>query len=251
MDTRLHAISDADKLFYYLFSDEESCSVFLELSLCRKVNGASLKEALRKTLRRFPNFRQRPVLDGEGHLFTVDHAEDAEVYPYDPDCCDFAMTDTKGFLFRVMYTDRKVMVSVFHAVCDGMGLYLFARTLLYHYFRLEGHEIAFREGDILTEEMTPDPSETADPFTLYPEVNASARPAFQMTNHERVFRLPETRGNARGNAIHRRYRFVLDAEKLLSLSRRAETTLDAYFNLLVARTIHTHYDTQGLLVTAS
>ena len=83
MADRLHKVHDIDKLFYYFFSENETNNIVFRLVLRGKIDKFILKKALNQTIRRFPNFRQTPVVDQEGNLFTVDNDREADVYPYD------------------------------------------------------------------------------------------------------------------------------------------------------------------------
>ena len=248
MDNPYRTVSDADKLFYYLFSEEESCSILLNFTLRVPVNKVHLKKAVNEALKRYPNFRQTPVLDRDGYLYTKDNDQEAEVYPYDPDPVDFGTKDTNGYLFRVMFMGKRLWISVFHSVCDGRGLYMFARTLLYYYFTFGGCNIANPGHFILTEEVPSDPTEMADPFAYHKEFNPSAHPAFERKTDNPVFKLPEEVKGVDKCEYHRKFQYILNTKKFLELAHQAETSFDAYFNLLVAKTIHDSYDTKGKLI---
>ena len=248
MADKLHPINDVNKLFYYFFSEKESCSIVMNISLSAPVKPAVLKKALNFSLLRYPNFRQMPVIDKEGHLFTMDNDKEADVYPYDPDAAELGSSETKGFLFRVMHMGKKIWISVFHGVCDGKGLYMFARTLIYNYFILQGRRLSNEGGQILTLDVKEDPSEMADPFKHYPEINSSAKPVFNRRKDHKVFCLPEEPLGVDKCGFHRMFQFVLDKEKLLGLAHEAWTTLDAYFNLLVAKSIRESYNTDDRVI---
>ncbi|MBQ9157558.1 MAG: hypothetical protein IJ137_12370 [Eubacterium sp.] len=247
MERRLNEIYDADKLFYYYFSENESCNLVLRLVLKERIDQSILKKALNRTLKRYPNFRQKPVLDSEGYLYSVDNDLEAEVYPYDPDPVNFGTRDTNGYLFRVMYEGSTLWISVFHGVCDGRGYMMFARTLLYYYLTLAGHPVRNEEGRILTEDVPADHTEMADPFDIPLEREAAANP-FKPTGEENIFLIPGDKKGIDECRHYSLYRYVLDADKLVSFAREAGCTVDTYFHLLMAKMIRENYDTGGKMI---
>ena len=237
-----------DQLFYYLFSEEESCCIVMHFELKVPINKLLLKKAVNAAIRRYPNFRQKPVLDKNGFLYTVENDQEADIYPYDPDPVEFGTKDTNGYLFRVMHMGKKLWISAFHSICDGRGMYMFARTLLYCYFSLGGCRINYAPGSILTDKTPEDRSEMADPLTLYPEVNERVLPLLYRKELD-VYQLPGDHKPIDKCEYHRRFQFVLKRDKFMKLAHAAETSFDAYFNLVVARMIHDHYKTKGALIT--
>lgn len=63
--------------------------------------------------------------------------------PYNP-------LDTNGFLFRVLYYQKRISLEVFHALTDGYGATQFLKALVYTYLSLKGYEID-SEGIILSD----------------------------------------------------------------------------------------------------
>ena len=82
MERRLYQVHNADKLFYYLFSENETCNLVLRLTLRCRVRRDVLKKALNKTLERFPNFRRQPVLDEQGFLHMMETGREAGRPPH-------------------------------------------------------------------------------------------------------------------------------------------------------------------------
>ena len=241
MDRRIHKVNDADKLFYYFFSENESCNLVLRLDLKCRIDRAVLKKALNRTLDRFPNFRQTPVLDAHGQLFTTDNEAEAEVYPYDPYSVNLGTADTNGYLFRLMYEGSSLWISVFHGVCDGRGYMMFARTLMYYYLTYAGHNISDSDGLILTDRTPRDSSEMADPFDTALEGEPAANP-FKPSGSENIYYLPDRN---KGTDECRHYslsRYVLNSSRLVALAKEAGTTVDTYFHLLMAKLFRNDYD---------
>ncbi len=247
MDRSYHQVYDCDRLFYYFFAEEESCSLVLRLALVNRIDRKILKSALIRTLDRFPNFRQTPVLDQKGYLHTRDNDKEPEIYAYDPDLVNLGTGACNGYLFRVMTEGNRLWISVFHGVCDGRGYMLFIRTLLYWYYTLAGYPIRENGDKILTDAVPVDPSEMADPFESIPDVTPGVNPLKPDQGGD-FFHIPDrVKGSdpLRSDGI---FRYVLDAKRLVALAHEAGTTVDNYFHLLTARTIHESYDTGDQLI---
>ncbi len=241
MERGIHKVYDADKLFYYFFTENESCNLVLRLVLCSRIDKKLLKEALNKTLCRYPNFRQTPVVDAEGYLYTRDNEAEAEIYPYDSHPVNLGTKETDGYLFRVMVQADTLWISVFHAVCDGRGFLMFARSLLYEYFTMTGEQIPDPKELILTQSVPADFSEMSDPL----DISSDAVPAanlFKPTGEEDIFLLPDDPKKTDRCSYYGLFRYVLNTPRLLQLAREADATVDTYVHLLMARVIHDNYD---------
>ena len=259
MERTLHQVHDAEKLFYYFFSENESNNLIFRLVLRSRIDKSILKKALNKTLERYPNFRQTPVLDKDGYLYTVDNNQEADVYAYDPDPVTLASRETNGYLFRVMYEGDTLWISIFHSLCDGSGFKMFARTLLYYYFTYSGLQICNEDHHILTAEVPAAPSELSDPFLVKTDTKAADMAAygvtedgvnpFKPTDFEDVFLLPESVRQPDQCRDFGLGRYILNTERLLQRAKDLGTTVDTYIHLLTARTIHENYQVGDKLIT--
>ena len=259
MEGTLHKVHDAEKLFYYFFSENESNNLILRLVLRSRIDKFILKKALNKTLERYPNFRQTPVLDKDGYLFTRDNDQEAEVYAYDPEPVNLASKATNGYLFRVMYEGDTLWISIFHSLCDGTGFKMFTRSLLYYYFTFSGMQIRNEDSHILTTEVAADPSEMADPFLVKTDMKAAALSdpsivqdgvnSFKPTDFEDVFLLPESAKQPDQCRDFGLCRYILDTGKLIQKAKDLGTTVDTYLHLLTARMIHDSYQVGDKLIT--
>ena len=244
MERKLYQVHNSDKLFYYFSTENETNNLIMHMELCCRIDRSLLKKALNKTLSRYPNFRRVPVLDEGGFVHTVELDREAEVYAYDPDPVNLGTRETGGFLFRVMVEGKSFWISIFHALCDGGGFRMFIRTLLYYYFTFAGVTVRNEDGGILTADIPADPSEMADPFDLAPDAEPVENP-FKPSGRENILILPEPIKGVDECREFSLYRFVLDAGELIRQSKEADTTVDTYFHLLTARTIHENYDCEG------
>lgn len=248
MDHTLHKIYDTDKVFYYFFSEQESAAISIRFSLQDRIDRDHLKAALKKTLRRFPNFRQTLVLDGNGELYTMDNSQDVDVYPYDSNPAHFATRETNGYLFRVMYEGDTIWLSVIHGVCDGRGTLMFVRSLIWHYMVETGRLQADSTDNTVTGEADFDSPDMADPFDRDFAVSPAANP-FTPAESEKYYILPEDIKGVDENRFSGLFRYVLDTKKLVEQAHRIGTSADTCLQLLIARTIHDSYDTGDKLIS--
>ncbi|MBQ9896519.1 MAG: hypothetical protein IJM40_04300 [Synergistaceae bacterium] len=159
-----------DRMFYFFSSDEETCSIVLELDLSFIIDPQILKQALNIALKRNGAFRPEIFIDAKGEVIYQDNTREADVYKYEPDDTKFFGTDDmNGYLFRVLYDRNKLIISMYHAVSDGRGLLDFVRTLLYYYLNLAGFNIQPNKYITLLE--TPqDKTELEDPSEVNQDI---------------------------------------------------------------------------------
>lgn len=240
-----------DRLFYYCFSDEESCPIVLILDLTFTVDPAILKRALNQALRRNGAFRPIPFITPEGEVAYADNPLEAEVYPYEEASRCFGTEDMNGYMFRVMYEGKRIVLSIYHALADGRGVLGFARTLLFYYLFYAGTPVQ-AERDILTLYVPQDPTERADPEKLYAQIEARARTASPLSLAMRdipMFQFPETPIPLESPVHTRRFQYVLDTKAFLGLAHRSGASFLSLLSALVASTIRELYDPGSDVIT--
>ncbi|MBR0092162.1 MAG: hypothetical protein IJP92_10720 [Lachnospiraceae bacterium] len=245
METTLRTPGLLDQLFYYMFSEYESCSIVLNVRLKMAVSPTKLTAALRLALMRNASFREMPVIDREGRLKLMANPIPAEVYPYDPAPVNYGTTDTNYYMFRLMYRDREIILSAFHGLTDGRGIMMFARTLLYYYFEAFG--ISINPGDkVLTLDTPEDPTEMVDSMRHFANSGADKPPERKA---EQVFRLPMEPYPVDTSGRDHRFRICFETESLMKIARAAGTTFTPVFSALVARAVYRTFDTKGRTIS--
>ena len=148
-------------------------TVRLALRLRDEVDGDMLREALKRTEKRYPYFSV--------HL----SKNDTECY-FEENTAPVALLHTdrrialnapesNGHVWAVCYQGDRLFLDFYHGIADGTGMYMVLATLLYYYcsarYGVTDHEgIRTLEDPIL-------PEETADPLDLLPAVDLSKLPS--------------------------------------------------------------------------
>ena len=143
-------------------SDKDWNFVFrLSATMKEKVDKDILQSALTDILPRFPSFNVR-LCHGffwnyYERNFSKCEVEEEKDFP----CQPFDLNNSSKFLIRVLYSDYKISLEVFHAITDGRGALFFFNSLIARYIERKGVEISEFKGcasylDIPTDEEMED-----------------------------------------------------------------------------------------------
>ena len=133
----------------------------ISATLKEKVDEKLLQQATNDIMQRFPSFNVK-LRHGffwnyyERNFGTLKVQKEAD-FP----CLPFDLNDADGFLVRVLYSDYKIIVEIFHGISDGRGTLFFVNSLIARYLELKGVKIDTYEGcanylDIPTDEEVED-----------------------------------------------------------------------------------------------
>ncbi len=131
------------------------------VTMKKEVDKHILQKALDDILPRFPTFNVKLC-----HGFFWNYYEpnfshlEIEEEKYFP-CQPFNLSDSNGFLIRVLYSKYRISFEVFHAICDGRGALFFMNSLIARYVELCGTKISSFDGcasylDVPTDEEMED-----------------------------------------------------------------------------------------------
>ncbi len=133
------------------------------IQLRQEVDPVILKEALDKTLRRFPTLNVRIRKGAFWYYFE----KNPNSCPVNEDVKNFCYRvnyeENNGFLLRVFYYKNTVSVDFYHALCDGYGGTVFVSTLVGEYLRMMGNEISYNRF-VLDVDEEPRADEIADAY---------------------------------------------------------------------------------------
>lgn len=90
-----------------------------------------LCKAVRQTMRRYPYFRVKLVIEEDGLYFEDNPAPTPVLHTDGP--IMLGSDETKGHLLAFCWWKNKVHIDVSHALTDGGGIYRMIKTLLYYY----------------------------------------------------------------------------------------------------------------------
>ena len=199
----------------------------LSAQLRESVDPEILRQALVKTLHRFPSFSQKL----ESGLFWnyLEHIDGIpEIQPdVQNPCVLMNFNENQGFMFRVRYHDRRIAVEFFHVLTDGTGGLCFLKTLVAEYLTLFYGVSIPRSKDILDCGESPSADELEDGYLKFAgRISRSRRePA--------AFCIPGT------PVSHFMYITTgfMDVEELLKLSRSYHATLTEFITAVLILSI--------------
>lgn len=134
-------LDTAAKIYPAISATHNNTTFRLDVELYEDADPIALQQALIKVMPRFPSFA---VTLRRGLFWYYLEANDAVPVVHEDSgypCKRLADLMTEGFLFRVSYYRRQIIMECFHGLADGAGAIEFLKTLLYEYFRLCGYEM--------------------------------------------------------------------------------------------------------------
>lgn len=107
--------------------------------LTERVDPKLLQEALDETMEEFPHLRT--CLRKGFFWYHFDETPEKPVVKEDnrPVCAALYIPGRRSMLFRVVYTENRVSLEMFHAVADGTGGLVFLRKLICRYLEKKHH----------------------------------------------------------------------------------------------------------------
>ena len=212
---------------------EQSPTVLLEYTLDRIIDKEKLQNALEHALDVFTSFKVRIVLDDQNGLRYEDNSNRPEVYEYDHRQHFFG-EESGGYLFRLYYSEDKVILSAHHMLSDFHGLYNFMKCILGFYFEVDQHDL-----------IDLDPLDQRDPYELFgsrevPSLSQSGKWKNEITiPHDMKFR--------RGERVDYS-RLSLSLSEILSRTKKAESSVFPFFSWIIAKAIARGYDGKELSI---
>lgn len=160
----------------------------LSVTLTEEVDPEVLAEAQKNTLLRFPSFSCR--LKKGFFWYYLEHMDGAPPVvkdEYNP-LQVLNERQNRHFMYRLLYSDKRIAVEYFHALTDGTGGMTFLLSLTAEYLRLKyGADVEVSQY-IKDVHETPDAEECEDSFLRYTrkETTSRSEPASYQTNGTEV-----------------------------------------------------------------
>lgn len=227
-----------DTLDYYCLSDQISKSFRYIVRMKDDIDGEALRQAIDKTMVRYPYLKKRIVADEKGYSLT---SNDLPIVVKESDePLTLCGAESNYHLFGLTYYGQNIFFNNVHALFDGRGRGPMLHTLMYYYAQLRYDEDVDMPG-VWLEDSPIDPAEYFDPFTQpLPESDGSL-PMPEIPS--RAMRLEEM-----GHVIHtqQHQHFIRINEKdLMSICKSNDGTPNTILALLMSRAIDKlHPDSQ-------
>ncbi len=225
-----YRIDNTGKIFHAVSNTDNSYVFRVSMIMKEKVDPGVLQEALDVIAPRFPTLTVRvrkglfwDYMEKNEELLFVQKETD---YP----CSPIKPSETRGYLLRVLYFDRKISLEVFHSLTDGTGATEFLKTLVYQYLLYKKRDVA-ADGLILLPEDNPDKRETEDSFSTYADNND--RNVFRKDDKP-SYQLSGTSLSTEGiNMIHG----IMNARVINDYAKSLGTTLTGFLTTLMIQVI--------------
>lgn len=152
------------KLYAYTKTKDRNQTYRISAVLKEKVEPEFLSQAIHLCQKRFPSF----YVNFENGFFWKRYRKRSynskNILFKDTEYCRPIDTETnKAPLFRILYSDRRISLEIFHGVTDGHGAITFFKTLLAAYFNLMGVPVLPANG-VLDISDKPSAEELEDSF---------------------------------------------------------------------------------------
>lgn len=217
---------------FYKKTEEQNNMVRLWLKLKETVNEDSLSYAAVKTMERHRTFRLVVKNDGKCY-YLEDNQREPVVHKNDSSRYVVGTADNNGHLTRIGYGEDTITIDFFHGTSDGIGVYNFARTLLYFYFKHLG-KITEEVSNVVTEATLEDSREYADCFLFVEPQKVNATKKYE---YERAFQLPDKRMDCPYECNYSKIKVnALEFESFMRSNGSSRSGVFAYFiNTAIAK----------------
>ena len=161
-----YKIDNAGKIFHAVSNPANSSVFRIAMIMKSPVEADKLQSALDDVMKRLPMFA---VKLGKGIFWDFLVENDKKLFVQKEHrfpCAPIDPIETNGFLFRVIYYEKRIAVEFFHSVTDGTGALEFLKALVYHYL-LEQQAQIENDGSILDIEDQPSTYELDDSYFNY------------------------------------------------------------------------------------
>lgn len=215
---------------------EQSPTILLEYTVDRIIEKDRLQNALERALDVFTSFRVRIILDDQKKLLYEDNTNRPKVYEYDHQQHFFG-NESEGYLFRLYYSEDKVILSAHHMLSDFHGIYAFMKCILGFYFEVDQHDL-----------IDLDPSDLRDPYEVFgsrdlPSLSHSAKWKNEIViPHDMKFR--------RGEKVDYS-RLVFSLSEVLRRTKKAESSVFPFLSWIIAKAIAQEYNVKDLSILGS
>ncbi len=165
--SKWYKVDNAGKVFHAVTEASNSSVYRVSVLMKDMIDEEILQEALDHVIKRFPTLAVK-VRKGIFWDFMESNEEKLSVqqettYP----CHPIHPKENNGYLFKVLYFNKRIAVEIFHSLTDGTGAVEFLKTLIYQYLTLQGEDIAVDGDALLFSDQVPSKYETEDSFEKY------------------------------------------------------------------------------------
>ncbi len=222
-----YSLDNAAKVYPAITNARSSYVFRVAVNLKEDVKPEILQQAIVESRRRFPTMFVK-LKKGLFWYYLESNAKTPILKPEGPFLGQHIdKTSNNGFLFTFFYFRKRISLEVFHSLCDGGSAIELLKSVVFHYFQLQGLKLD-SEGLVITKEQNPDNSEIEDSFIKNYVKQKRAKSPVKKAYHVQSKKMPLGVGNGVING-------KLSAKEFVSLSKKNGATVTQY---LVASLIY-------------
>ena len=240
----MRPIGFSNKLFYYTASGQTlTYDMQMRINLADPPDKDALKRAARQALAVFPEFAVRPVIH-DGKFFYEDNDADIAIFDDNGDTHSLGSDETNGYLMCLICGNRHVILSFYHGLADFVANWAFICTLIYHYARALGINVAPAENVRLNADAYFRLSELErdDPYSKFGNENAAPTWIYKSNG---AFSVPEKNFPPEVDRL-KNFDIETTVADMLTVTQKFQTSFTPLLICAAARALKKIYDTDGL-----
>ena len=240
----MRPIGFSDKLFYYTASGQTlTYNMQMRINLAVAPDKDALRKAARQSLAVFPEFAVRPVIH-DGKFFYEENDADIAIFDDNGAIHSLGSDETNGYLICLICGSRHVILSFYHGLADFIGNWSFICTLIYHYARELGLNVAPAEVVRLNADAYFSLSELErdDPYSKFGDENAVPTWIYKSKG---AFRVPEKNFPPEVDRL-KNFDIETRVADMLTVTKKFQTSFTPLLICAAARALKKIYDTGDL-----
>jgi NRPS condensation-like uncharacterized protein len=228
-----YKLDNAATVFPLVSTNKLPNSFRLACVLKEEVNRDLLLQALERAIKRYPFFKVC-LKKGLFWFYLEDNPAKLMIGKEHPLLVNgFRLKSQNNYLFNLSCTGRRIALENSHILADGTAMKEFLKTILYHYFTLQGHEIP-KEGKIHDDDLDHLAEETQDSYRHNTDKNV--KPYQQEPS---AFRL---KGKFHPKGFTSNISIILQLDKLKEVTKKYDCTVGEYISAVLLESIQKEYD---------
>ncbi|MFA6627780.1 MAG: hypothetical protein WCT17_04550, partial [Bacilli bacterium] len=229
-----YKLDNAGKIFPSVSTKSRSNIYRLSADMFNLVDPLILQKALELTIKRFSAFNVRLrkglfwyYLEANDHYPRIEQESPSMLRAFQ------SYRDNYGFLFRVVYYEKRISVEMFHTLTDGTGALEFLKSIIYTYLSLQ--DVSLPENvPILTENIEQIKEEEQDSFKA--NFNTHLHSARRETRALK-YKVPIYKDNWLGLIAG-----IIPLDQLKALSKQHNVTITEYISALLIQAAYQNKD---------
>lgn len=206
-------IGYSSKVFFY---KDPRNNIRVRTILQDEIDLDNLKKAVNKALLDCPELKVR-LKRKDNTLVYEDNNNDVAFYKEDETERYLGSKQTNYYLFYFLYNDDSFLISLFHGLTDFYGLWIFLKSVIYHYGQLKGLSLP----DIRVKAEEIDEAERFNPYAKY--ANPSVIPEYKCEGNIDSFKLNLDKIDSSIQRYHE-YCLKTSTSKFLELTHKWNTS---------------------------